>query len=71
MVSFVNATCRYMKCIDYTASYKIRKNSLVIIKFDESVTKRNYTDVVNLLRSSPEVDGVQAEQGGVEVCPLP
>ena len=60
-----------MKCIDYAASYKIRKNGLVVIKFDESVTKRNYTDVVNLLRSSPEVDGVQAEQGGVEVCPLP
>lgn len=56
--------------IDDSASYNIRKNGLVVIRFDESVSERSYTDVVNMLRSSPDINGVQAEQGGIEVCPL-
>ena len=56
--------------LNNTASYNIRKNGLVVIKFDASVSKQNYTEIVNLLRSSPEIYGVQAEQSGVEVCPL-
>ena len=56
--------------LDNSTSYNIRKNGLVVIKFDESVSDKNYMEVVNFLRSSPVIDGVQAEQGGVEVCPL-
>lgn len=56
--------------LDTTASYNIRKNGLVIIRFDTSVPVRTYTEVVNTLRASPAIGGVQASQAGVEVCPL-
>lgn len=56
--------------LDNAASYNIRKNGLVVIKFDESVSERTYTDIVNTLRSNPGITGVKAEQSGREVCPL-
>ena len=60
----------FEKSLDNAASYNIRKNGFVVIKFDESVSGRTYTDIVTSLRSSPEIAGVKAEQGGREVCPL-
>lgn len=56
--------------LDESTSYNIRKNGLVVIKFDKSVSRRTYTKVVNALRSSQDISGVQAEQSGREVCPL-
>ncbi len=56
--------------LDNSASYNIRKNGLVVIKFDESVARGAYTEVVDLLRANPDIQGVRAEQGGIEVCPL-
>lgn len=56
--------------LDTTASYNIRKNGLVVIRFDASVPARTYTEVVNTLRANPSIVGVQATQAGVEVCPL-
>ena len=50
------------------ASYNISKNGSVVIKFSESVSEKDYTKVVNLLRANPAVDGVDAEQSGKEVC---
>lgn len=58
------------KDLDNSASYNIRRNGLVVIKFDDSVSSQTYTEVVDLLRSSAEIHGVRAEQGGREVCPL-
>lgn len=58
------------KSLDNSASYNIRKNGFVVIKFDESVSERTYSEIVNSLRSSPEITGVKAEQSGREVCPL-
>jgi hypothetical protein len=60
----------FEKSLDNSASYNIRKNGFVVIKFDESVSERTYTGVVNSLRSSPGIAGVKAEQSGREVCPL-
>ena len=54
-----------------TASYNIRKNGSVAIKFKESVSEKKYTKIVNLLRSNKAIDGVDAEQSGNEVCGLP
>ena len=54
--------------LDETASYKIKKDGLVVIKFDKSVSEEKYTMVVNLLRSNSSISGVQAEQSGKEVC---
>lgn len=51
-----------------TASYNVRKDGSVAIKFEESVSEKNYTKVVNLLRSNKTIDGVYAEQSGAEVC---
>ncbi len=51
------------------ASYNVRKNGMVVIRFEESVPAKTYTEVVELLRANPAVHGVQAEQGGMEVCP--
>mgnify|MGYP001823239353 CR=1 FL=1 len=56
--------------LDNTASYNIRKNGFVVIRFDESVAERTYSEIVHSLRSSPEITGVKAEQSGREVCPL-
>lgn len=56
--------------VDNSASYNIRKSGLVVIKFDDSVPKHTYTEVVNVLRSNSAITGVRAEQGGMEVCPL-
>lgn len=51
-----------------TASYNVRKDGSVAIKFIESVSEKKYTKIVNLLRSNKAVDGVYAEQSGAEVC---
>ena len=53
-----------------TASYNVRKNGSVAIKFKESVSEKNYTKVVKLLRAIKAIGGVDAEQGGNEVCGL-
>ena len=50
------------------ASYNISKNGSVVIKFAESVSEKDYTKVVNLLRANSAIDGVDAEQSGKEVC---
>ena len=60
----------FVNDLSNSASYNIRKNGFVVIKFDESVSMTAYTEVVNLLRSSPDIHGVRAEQSGIEVCPL-
>lgn len=52
------------------ASYNIRKNGSVAIKFSEMVSEKDYTKIVNLLRSSSNVGNVYAEQSGREVCGL-
>lgn len=57
--------------MDALASYNIRKDGFVVIKFDESIKSKEYTEVVETLRSSSELTGVRAEQGGREVCKLP
>ena len=51
-----------------TASYNVRKNGTVAIKFAESVSEKKYTKIVNLLRSNKAINGVYAEQSGAEVC---
>ena len=53
------------------ASYNVSKTGSVTIKFSESVKEKDYTKVVNLLRTNTAVDGVFAEQSGQEVCGLP
>jgi len=56
--------------LDVMASYNIRKDGLVVIKFDQSVSEVKFTKIVNLLRANPDIQGLRAEQGGIEVCPL-
>jgi len=58
----------FEKDLDDSASYNIRKSGYVVILFDESVSSKRYTEVVHLLRSSPNIKGVRAEQNGAEVC---
>lgn len=53
------------------ASYNVSKSGSVTIKFAESVKNKDYTKIVNLLRSNTSIDGVYAEQSGAEVCGLP
>jgi len=47
-----------------TASYNVKKDGSVVIKFAESVSQQNYTKIVDLLRSNKAVDSVYAEQSG-------
>lgn len=50
------------------ASYNVRKDGRVVIKFHESVKEETYTDIVTKLRKTPDIKSVYAEQGGKEVC---
>ena len=52
------------------ASYNIRTDGSVSIKFSESVSIGDYTRVVKLLRSNSAIKRVYAEQSGREVCPF-
>ena len=54
--------------LDTLASYNVHKDGLVVIKFDESVSKKVYTEVVKELRANKKLGGLRAEQAGVEVC---
>ena len=60
----------FEKELDQTASYNVRKDGFVVIKFDKSVPIETYTRVVETLRSSSDIRGVRAEQSGREVCKL-
>ena len=66
----VVAELLFEKELTLTASYNIRKSGFVVIRFDKSVPSNVYTEVVNTLRKNTHIPGVQAEQEGVEVCPL-
>ena len=57
--------------IEAQASYNIHKDGFVVITFDDSISSKQYTSIVEELRSSKELSGVRAEQGGREVCKLP
>lgn len=56
--------------LDEEASYRVRRDGFLVVKFARSVPVDSYTKVVEILRSSPEINGVRAEQGGREVCKL-
>jgi len=50
------------------ASYNVKKDGSIVIKFEESVSPKKYTRIVNLLRSNKAIDGVYAEQSGNAIC---
>ena len=54
--------------LDNLASYNVRKDGHVVIKFHESVKSETYTDIVTKLRNTPGIKSVYAEQSGKEVC---
>ena len=56
--------------LDEQASYNVRKDGFLVVKFSDSVTSDKYTEIVDTLRSNPEINGVRAEQSGREVCPI-
>jgi len=57
--------------MDTLASYNVRRDGYVVIKFDQSVSFASYNDVVETLRSKKAISGVYAEQGGRQVCGRP
>lgn len=56
--------------LDTRASYHVRKDGHVEIKFVPSVSMIDYTLVVEKLRSNQSIRSVHASQSGSEVCPL-
>jgi hypothetical protein len=54
--------------LESLASWGIRKNGRLNIKFAEEVKYDQYKRVVDELRADPNIPSVRAEQGGVEVC---
>lgn len=64
----VVASVLFEKGMDSVASYNVRRDGYVVIKFDKSVSFEKYNDVVRTLRVSKAISGVYAEQGGVQVC---
>jgi len=63
------ATILFNHDMTTTASYHVRKDGFVIIKFDESVKFDTYNALVKRLRANLNIRGVRAEQSGKEVCP--
>ena len=61
----------FEKDMDTLASYNVRRDGYVVIKFDQSVSFAQYNDVVETLRSKKAISGVYAEQGGTQVCARP
>ena len=62
------ANVPFEKKMDDLASYNVRRDGYVVIKFHESVPFADYSDVVETLRSKKTISGVYAEQGGKQVC---
>lgn len=52
------------------ASYEVSKDGEVNILFSKDIPEKEYTKVVNQLRSDPRIPYLYAEQDGKEVCPL-
>ena len=52
------------------ASYNVRSDGAVVIRFDDSVSFVDYTRAVNRMRADPAIASVRATQAGREVCPL-
>ena len=50
------------------ASYNVKKDGSVVIKFADTVSLFDYTEVVNKLRRNKSIKSVYAEQSGREVC---
>ena len=65
------ANVLFEKEMDTLASYNVRRDGYVVIKFDQSVTFAQYNDIVEALRSKKTISGVYAEQGGKQVCARP
>ena len=65
------ANVLFEKEMDNLASYNVRRDGYVVIKFDQSVSFDKYNDVVQVLRNKKAITGVYAEQGGKQVCRLP
>lgn len=51
--------------LDESASYHVRNDGFVVIKFADAVPFDIYNKVVSELRANPEVEGLRAEQNGV------
>lgn len=64
------ANVLFEKEMDNLASYNVRRDGYVVIKFDQSVSFDKYNDVVQVLRNKKAINGVYAEQGGKQVCRL-
>jgi type III secretory pathway lipoprotein EscJ len=65
------AAVLFEKDMDNLASYNVRRDGYVVIKFDAAVTFAQYNDIVEVLRSKKSIIGVHAEQGGKQVCARP
>ena len=65
------STTLFDRELDNNASYKIRNDGMVVIKFDESIKENVYTEVVTALRANKHITMLRAEQAGVEICSLP
>ena len=65
------ANVLFEKEMDNLASYNVRRDGYVVVKFDQSVSFDKYNDVVQILRNKKAITGVYAEQGGKQVCRLP
>ena len=65
------AAVLFEKDMDNLASYNVRRDGYVVIKFDPVVTFAQYNDIVEILRNKKSIAGVYAEQGGKQVCGRP
>ena len=68
-VDTVVAQVLFERDLDTLASYNVRTDGMVVIKFDESVPEAVYTETVQVLRSNKDIHSLRAEQSGKEVCP--
>jgi len=69
-IDAIVASALFDRELDNNASYNIRKNGMIVIKFDDNVPEAAYTEVVNALRANAHITMLRAEQSGVEVCGL-
>jgi len=56
--------------LDEYASYEVEKSGYVQLRIEGLVSINTYTKAITAMREHKDIDGVNAKQGGKEICPL-
>ncbi len=56
--------------LDENASFEVEKSGYVQLRIEGLVSVKTYTQAIDAMRAHKDINGVNAKQGGKEICPL-